>query len=70
MEEQVLYEWSCQRFGKWYTTSFHCTEEQIRKEHPEAIPIVSSMVIRMVSSTPEEMRRLMVENSTSGPSRA
>jgi hypothetical protein len=70
MKEEITYQWTCHQLGKWFTTRYHCTEESIRKEHPEAVPIVSSRVARMVPSTPQECHRAMVENSTSGVSKA
>ena len=65
MREEITYQWSCQQFGKWYTTSFHCTEEHIRKEYPEAVCVTTSRVARMVPSTPEEERQAMIDNSPS-----
>jgi hypothetical protein len=69
MKEEITYQWTCQQLGKWFTTRYHCTEESIRKEHPEAVPIVSSRVARMVPSTSEECLKAVYANSTGGVSR-
>jgi hypothetical protein len=31
---------------KWFTTRYHCTEDRIQKEHPDATPVDGSRVER------------------------
>jgi len=69
MKEEISYQWRCLWIGKWITTRHHSTEESIRKEHPEAVPILSSKITRTVPSTHEECLQAMVNNSTGGVSR-
>ena len=65
MREQVVYLWRTQWCGKWGTTRYLCTEEHIRKEHPEAIRIDSSRQVRQVPETPEEFATQQRQLSTS-----
>ena len=36
-------------------TRYHCTEETIRKSHPEAIRVDNSLVVKWIPETPEEV---------------
>ena len=44
--------------GKWKHPRYHCTEEHILFEHPEAIRLESTLRIRDVPETDEEMRAM------------
>ncbi|WP_213956722.1 MULTISPECIES: hypothetical protein [unclassified Variovorax] len=41
--------------GKGRVTRFHCTEAEIRIEHPEAERIEGTLIERWVPETPEEV---------------
>lgn len=66
MKQEITYRWRIQWAGKWTTTRHHCTEDQIRKEHPEAVCLVESKRVDMVPETDAELRELQRANSTSG----
>lgn len=39
MRREEHYRWMTLWCGKMSKTRYHCTEEQIRKEHPEAVRV-------------------------------
>ena len=45
--------------GHWVTTGHHCTEEKIRKEHPEAVRIDHSRRELEVAEASDERRNFM-----------
>ena len=54
MKEQIRYRWRIKWTGRWTITNHHCTEEHIRKEHPEAICLPHTRQVLMVPETKEE----------------
>ncbi len=65
MKSETTYRWRIQWAGKWTTTKYNCTEDQIRREHPEAICLVESKRVDMVPETDAEIRELQRASSTS-----
>lgn len=64
MREVEVFIWRTLWCGKWGNTRYKCTEEDIRKENPEAIKIESSREVRLVPETEEEQNRAMYAGST------
>lgn len=64
MKDEVHFRWQIKWGRGWITTSHHCTEEQIRKEHPEAIAEQDTRLVRQVPETSEEMDEAMSRQST------
>lgn len=58
MKEEIRWQWRIRWCGRW-TTSHHCTEEAVRREHPEAVRIEGSRQVLLVPSTPEEIAQAM-----------
>jgi hypothetical protein len=63
MKEEIVYLWRIQWAGKWRMTHYYCTEEHIRKEHPEAVVVSNSRQVRMVAETPVERMEAMSRGS-------
>lgn len=42
MRTEPTYKWRIKRTGQW-TTTLHCTEEEIKAEHPEAIRLPGTL---------------------------
>lgn len=60
MKQVDYYRWKVKdRLGKWYTTRHEATEEEIRKQHPEAIRVDYTKVTREVPETVAEMNHRM-----------
>lgn len=59
MRTEIQYKWRILWAGHWVTTGHHCTEEQIRKEHPEAVRIDHSRRELEVAETSDERRNFM-----------
>jgi len=59
MRTEIQYRWRILWAGHWVTTGHHCTEEQIRKEHPEAVRIDHSRRELEVAETFDERRNFM-----------
>lgn len=55
MKTEHTYKWLTKWNGKMSPTRYHCTEEFIRKSHPEAARIEGTLIVREVAETPEEM---------------
>lgn len=66
MKEEITYQWRIKWAGKWSSTSYHCTEAQIRKEHPEAVCLVESKRVQLIPETPEEFTAQQRANCTGG----
>ena len=47
MHIEYLYKWRIQRANQWTTTP-HCTEEEIKAEHPEAIRLPGTLLERKI----------------------
>jgi len=56
MKIEHHYRWRTLWNGKMSPTRHHCTEEQIRKSHPEAVRIEGTLIVREIPETDEEWR--------------
>lgn len=56
MRSAEFYRWRVMYLGKLRATRYLATEEEIRKQHPEAQRIDESLEARMLPETPEEQR--------------
>jgi hypothetical protein len=55
MRREEQFRWRCRGpGGKVFTTRYHCTEADIRVEHPEAEAVPGSLIVRQVPETSEE----------------
>ena len=69
MKVQITYHWRVQNhIGRWHTTRFDCTEEFIRRSHPEATMLPETRVERIVPDTEEELMKAMCASHGGGPS--
>jgi hypothetical protein len=59
MKTEIQYRWRVVWSGHSTTTGHHCTEEQIRKEHPEAVRIDASRRELQVADTFDERKNAM-----------
>jgi hypothetical protein len=64
MKTEHTYRWMTKWNGKMTPTRHHCTEEAIRKSHPEAVRIEGSLIVREIPETPEEWRARMLAVDT------
>ena len=64
MRVEQTYKWRIQWTKRWSTTNFHCTEEQIRKEHPEAIRVPGTLVEHQIPETEAEKLECLRVTST------
>ncbi len=64
MREETTYQWRVQWTGKWTTTKYHCTEDHIRKEHPDAVCLVETKRVQWLPETAEEFADVARANST------
>jgi hypothetical protein len=55
MKQIEQYRWHIVWAGKRKTTQYHCTEDEIRVEHPEAQPVEGSRRVLSVPETDEEL---------------
>lgn len=62
MKEIALYRWRTLWLGKWSTTRYATTEEEIRKVHPDAKRLDHTREVRLVPETMEDY----AANSTGG----
>lgn len=58
MKEEVQWKWRIKWCGRW-TTSHYCSEEAVRREHPEAVRVEGSRRVIKMPSTEEEMKASM-----------
>jgi hypothetical protein len=65
MREETTYLWRIKWAGRWVTTRHHCTDEQVRKELPEAICLHETKRVQQVPEIDDEMRAISKTNSTS-----
>jgi hypothetical protein len=63
MKTEVAYLWRIQWAGRWTTTRTHRTEDEIRREHPEAVRIDGSAIVRTAAESPAEQAELARANS-------
>ena len=54
MRTENTYLWRISWNGGKRTTRHHCTEEHIRREHPDAVMIPGSLVVVELPETPDE----------------
>jgi hypothetical protein len=66
MKEEITYQWRIKWAGRWTTTRHHCTSDQVRKEHPEAVCLVDTKRVQLIPETKEEFADQMRADSTSG----
>lgn len=59
MKTEHTYRWLTRWAGKMSPTRYHCTEEQIRKSHPEAVRIEGTLIVRQVAETVDELPKQM-----------
>lgn len=64
MKIEHTYRWMTKWNGKMSPTRYHCTEEQIRKSHPEAVRIEGSLVVQEIPETDEEWHARNLEIDT------
>lgn len=61
------YNWRHQdRLGKWRTTSYLCSEERIKKEHPDATPVEGTLRVIEVADTLDEYWKRTHQNTMPG----
>lgn len=58
MKDEIQFRWLILWNGRWRTTRYHCTEEQIRIEHPEAVPAAGTQRVLHVPETEDEYRAI------------
>lgn len=53
---EIWYRWRyfCEIRQKYFVTRYHCSESQIRIEHPDAVPVESSRREQVVYDSQEE----------------
>ena len=54
-----MFTWRTLWLGKWHKTSYKCSEEFIRMQHPEAIKVEGTREVRRLPSTEVEVRASM-----------
>ena len=59
MKTEIQYQWRIKWAGHWTTMGHHCTEESIRKEHPEAVRIDDSRREVQIAETFDERKNAM-----------
>lgn len=65
----TTYRWCYKNYmGRCRTTNFDCTQEFIRRQHPEAIMEPNSRVERLVPDTEQELMEAMTRSHGGGPS--
>lgn len=65
MKQVEKYLWRYRWAGRSVTSSFHMTEEEVRKAHPEAVKVPGSMKVFEVLETEEERRAAWKATDTS-----
>jgi len=69
MKTIQTYSWRVQWLGKW-TTRHHAEEAEIRIEHPEAVPVLTTLIELQVPETKAEhdkVRAVHTFNINAGP---
>jgi len=59
MKTEELWRWRVKWAGKWTTTRYDATEDQIRVEYPEAVRINGTRTLRQVPETNDEIMDAM-----------
>jgi hypothetical protein len=67
MKRIETYRWRTLWAGKMTATRYHCSEEDIRKEHPEAVRIEGTLIVREIPETDEERKAAQYSDLTSPP---
>lgn len=65
MKQEITYLWRIKWAGKWTTTRHHISDEDVKKEHPEAICLPDTKRVTQIPQLPEEIREALRNNSTS-----
>lgn len=65
MKIEIQYRWRVKWVGRWTTTNYHCTEDHIRREHPEAQAIEHTRRELQVPETAEEWAEAWCRTDTS-----
>ena len=61
------YNWRYQdHLGKWRTASYLCSEESIKKEHPDATPVEGTLRVIEVADTLDEYWKRTRDNTLQG----
>ena len=55
MKRVELYRWRHHWAGRWTTTSYHCSWDEIRIEHPAAVKVADTLQVRWNPETREEI---------------
>lgn len=67
MHTEHHYNWRYQdHLGKWRTTSYLCSEERIKKEHPDATPVKGTLRVIEVADTLDEYWKRTSQNTMPG----
>jgi len=54
MKTVETYRWRYLERGRWKTTTFHCTWDDIRGENPEAEPVPGTLIVRHEPETVDD----------------
>jgi hypothetical protein len=57
MKRVDTYRWRVQWLGRWTTTRHHASEADIRQDHPEAMAIPGTLIVREVPETEDEYQQ-------------
>mgnify|MGYP006951163692 CR=1 FL=1 len=55
MRREEHYIWRTLWNGRMTPTRYHCTEEFIRKSHPEAVRVDNSLIVKWIPETHQEI---------------
>ena len=58
MKTEETHRWRINWLGREVTTRYQATEAHIRIEHPEAVKVSGTLVVRQVPETDEEREQL------------
>ena len=59
MKRVETYRWRVLWLGKSTVTRYHATEADIRVEHPEAVPVLDTLIVRELPETDEERAQVL-----------
>ncbi len=64
MHLENRYQWRVQNhIGRWITTRYHCSESRIREQHPEAVAVDGSLIVREIPDTEQEHLELVRQST-------
>ena len=58
MKTEIRYKWRTPWAGKWSTTRYYATEEEMMRRHPDAIRLDETRQELQVPDTPEELKAI------------